>query len=504
MKFQSILFEHSPKELLKNEPAFFQDLHLHDIMEKVLALSEQDHSLLPYYYTIPDNIEDVYYRQEIYQDISNAEIRHWIGSFCRQMDYVLKCRQLVTQTEEPLVQSAYFLEAALEYERGIEEFMRVSTGKLPNSIGLKNFYSYVSEYWELLQKNGFYKTIQETGNMLSHLTYTVSIQPDKIIMEEENDETGNYLAELKQLLQLDEKYGTEITGVFSDKVNPGVFEEKMLHVLSRIHPEIFQELLHFYETYSTIFAEEIFRFSNEIQFYLSFQIFAEKTEEKGYIFSLPGIKEENIFCGKNIFDAALLWKGKGDVIRNDFSFLPHPSFFVVTGPNQGGKTTFARALGQAVYFSIMGLPVNGTAMELPYFSGLSTHFEKEESLLSNAGKLKEEMNRLKPMMKAKEKRQFIILNELFTTATTSDAFSMGKRVMEHFLVRDCYGIYVTHIQELAEESEQIKSLVAQVEEGEEEKRTFQILPMSPQGYGYSDSLVKEFQLHYEDIIRRLS
>ena len=145
MKFQSILFKNSPKEFSSKEPAFFQDLHLHDIVGKVLVVSEQESSLFPYYYTIPDSIEDVSYRQEIYQDISNIEIRQWIKSFCHRMDYVLKRRQLVTQTEEPLVQSAYFLEAALEYEKGIEEFVKASTGKLPVSIGLKNFYNYVSE-----------------------------------------------------------------------------------------------------------------------------------------------------------------------------------------------------------------------------------------------------------------------------------------------------------------------------------------------------------------------
>lgn len=73
------------------------------------------------------------------------------------------------------------------------------------------------------------------------------------------------------------------------------------------------------------------------------------------------------------------------------------------------------------------------------------------------------------MMQQEKRRQFVILNELFTTATTYDAMIMGKKVMAHFIGRDCYGIYVTHIQELAEESESIVSLVAQLEEGEEEK-----------------------------------
>ena len=76
--------------------------------------------------------------------------------------------------------------------------------------------------------------------------------------------------------------------------------------------------------------------------------------------------------------------------------------------------------------------------------------------------------------------------------------------MESFLQRECYGIYVTHIQELAEETEEIISLVAQLAPGEESRRTYCMLPMKAQGYGYSEALVKKFQLEYADIIRRLS
>jgi DNA mismatch repair ATPase MutS len=178
---------------------------------------------------------------------------------------------------------------------------------------------------------------------------------------------------------------------------------------------------------------------------------------------------------------------------------------VVTGPNQGGKTTVARSMGQAVYFALMGLPVNAEEFNMPMFNGISTHFEAEESLQSNSGKLKEEINRLLPMMRKDSNRNsFVVLNELFTTATTHDAMIMGRKVMESFLARECYGIYVTHIQELAEEADNIISLVAQLEPGEESKRSYRMLPMKAQGYGYSDALVKKFHLEYEEIVRRLS
>ena len=223
--------------------------------------------------------------------------------------------------------------------------------------------------------------------------------------------------------------------------------------------------------------------------------------------SLPVVGSRE-FSGREVYDLALVWKQaekEYNVVSNDFAMKETPSFFVVTGPNQGGKTTFARSLGQAVYFALMGLTVNGESFSVPMFQGISTHFEAEEKLQSNSGKLKEEINRLVPMMKETQNRNhFVILNELFTTATTHDAMLMGRKVMESFLERQCYGIYVTHIQELAEETEQIISLVAQLEPGEETRRTYRMLPMKAQGYGYSDALVKKFNLQYEDIVRRLS
>lgn len=222
---------------------------------------------------------------------------------------------------------------------------------------------------------------------------------------------------------------------------------------------------------------------------------------------IPDISSGNEFFGTGVYDIALVWKNADrdyKVVPNNFQWGSKPSFFVVTGPNQGGKTTFARSMGQAVYFSIMGMPANAETLTVPFFKGISTHFEAEEKIQSNSGKLKEEINRLIPMMKNKNNHQFVILNELFTTATTNDALIMGRKVMQYFLGRKCYGIYVTHIQELAEEEEQIISLVAQVGDGVDRKRTYRMVHMKAQGYGYPEQLLEQFQLSYKDIIRRLS
>ena len=144
-------------------------------------------------------------------------------------------------------------------------------------------------------------------------------------------------------------------------------------------------------------------------------------------------------------------------------------------------------------------------MNSRFFERILTHFEVEESVETGAGKLKEELQRLRPMMHLYAQNSFVILNELFTTATTYDAQIMAHKVMSHFMQNQCLGIYVTHIQELADENanEGVQSMVAQVDETDSSVRTFKIIPATAKGLGYSDTIVKKYGLDYDQVTRRL-
>lgn len=127
------------------------------------------------------------------------------------------------------------------------------------------------------------------------------------------------------------------------------------------------------------------------------------------------------------------------------------------------------------------------------------------------GKLKEELTRLAPMMCEEYRKSFVILNELFTTAATYDAYIMGRRVMAHFIKQDCFGIYVTHLQELAEEKEvgeemegKVVSMAACVDERDSHIRTYQIARRAPEGVGYAYALVEKYHLTYPELKERLT
>lgn len=506
MEFQSILFLDG-QSAIKQEPDFFHDLQLDYLLRQIRGYS-RSYSIEPLFYTLPKDIQTIHYRQEIYRDLfRDNSLTDAIGHFCQIMQESRRTYNLSLESEDTICAASYHLEAASGYWDSLLVLEKSFADRELMSEGLRAFREFLHDYLKEAREDKWEEDIEAASRFFSQMQFSLIMETDRITILEETDTQPNFLEELAKLLgnEVSEK-DLALPELFPNKLELSTLEENLVHLLNRSNPALFKELKDFYQRRQNFYSEQILCFEQEIQFYLNFEKFKQRTEGLGYALTLPEFTQDNSFRGTGLYDLALVWRSAGQkygVVDNDFGYPEVSTFFVVTGPNQGGKTTFARSMGQAVYLALMGLPVNAGAFKLPFFEGIATHFEAEEKIQSNSGKLKEEINRLAPMMKEEKQHIFVILNELFTTATTYDATIMGKKVMEHFLKMGCYGIYVTHIQELAEEKTGIVSLSAQVEEGEEKKRTYRILPMKAQGDGYSESLVKEFSLRYEDLIRRL-
>lgn len=511
MEFQSILFGSKKTELVKDTPEFFHDLQLDYLLEKIVE-PVKDYEVFPYFYNFPGSVEVIRYRQQVGKDMESEDLCFVIRQFCRRMQESRNMHRLSLESKGEVASATYHLQAVDLYREAVL-LLRKELRKLCGSFvseGLRSFALYIEKEAERMEETDFAGALEQAKRFFSELSFNLALEPDRITVAErkEEDAPKNYFEDLAKLLgQEPEAAYCAMKGIFPDPLETSHLEQLMVGILQKSRPQVFEEIKAFKKKFPDIYPQVLLEFEKEVQFYLCFCKFKEDTRSLGYPMCLPEVGTQE-FSGREVYDLALVWKQSEteySVVSNDFSMKDTPCFFVVTGPNQGGKTTFARSLGQAVYFALMGLPVNGESFSVPMFHGISTHFEAEEKLQSNSGKLKEEINRLIPMMHETQNRNhFVILNELFTTATTHDAMLMGRKVMESFLERQCYGIYVTHIQELAEETEQIISLVAQLEPGEETRRTYRMLPMKAQGYGYSDALVKKFNLQYEDIVRRLS
>ncbi len=507
MSFPSILFDRDPmhKETA-DPPGFFADLNLDQVIDAIAARKEE-YNLKPFFYTPLRDVETIRYRQEVMQDMEDATLRTPLEAFADKMTIVRRYLALVEKLDFDYHKKGWFLEAALVYGDAVTELASNLSQADLHSRGLQAFRQYLADYVCSAEFESLRSEAQKVKEGLRSVKYSVIIKSGKFSVRRYEGET-DYSIEVAKTF---EKFRQGAVKDYRFDLDKGSgmnhIEAKILEFVARLYPAEFAALDRFCERHSRFVDEAIRTFDREIQFYVAYLRFAADIKRKGLTFCYPQMSATSREAyAYDAFDLALahtLLHTKKSVICNDFSLKEPERIIVVSGPNQGGKTTFARMFGQLHYLASLGCPVPGREAQLFLFDQIFTHFERVEDIRNLRGKLQDDLLRIHHILTRATPNSILIVNEMFASTTLQDSVFLSKEIMTKVMKLDLLCVWVTFIDELSSLSEKTVSMVSTVDPENLALRTFKIVRKPADGLAYALSLAQKHRLTYEQITERI-
>ncbi len=489
------------------QPAFFPDVGLDQLIE-VLLKERGQYDLREYFYHPLGEVESITYRQEVMRDLEDREVLDALRRFSSTISRVRQYLEGVETIGFKYHQQGCFLEASLEYIKACICLERELATLPLASRGLVLFREYLQRYIHSSHFSSLKDRALQIQEMLRRLRYCIKIAGNgfQVFPYEGQEEYTPYIEALFEKFW---EEGEEREFFKLEETQRGYMnhiEEKILEFVARLFPRPFALLEDFFEEIDCLMDKTIERFDRELQFYLAYLEFMESLRKEGYSFCYPVVTSSKEVCvtgGYDVFLAHSLREKGENVVSNDFSLSGEERILVITGPNQGGKTTFARMVAQVHYLALLGLQVPATYARVFLCDKILTHFERRESLTNFQGKLEEELFRIYEILSTSTSRSLIILNELFSSTTLQDALFLNKEILTLISNQDAICVCVTFIEELSFLNKKTVSMVAQVEEHDPTIRTFKIIRQQANGMAYAFSLAHRHGLTYGQIKERI-
>ena len=509
VRFHSILFE-QPRNGAGvdglQEPDFFVDLNLDQVLASMTAGREQ-YELESFFYGSLHEVSAVHYRHEVLRDLERGEVLETINRFAEKMQRMRAHLIEVEKLHYPKQKQAWFLDAVELYCDAVRSLANELASLEVTSRGFRGLLDFLAEYAASERFTALAEETRALREALSELRYAVRIQGARVTVSKHKGEP-NYSTEVEQTFAKFKQGAVQSYVVnLPDFVAMDHVEAQILDRVARLYPDVFGTLEAYCGRHRDYLDETIGRFDREVQFYLSYLELIRRFRATGLPFCFPHVSARSKeIAVLETFDIALANKlvpDGGKVVCNDFYLAERERIFVVTGPNNGGKTTFARTFGQLHHLASLGLLVPGRSARLVLPDRLYTHFEKEEDIETLRGKFEDELVRVHEILDQATSDSVIVMNESFGSTTLNDALFVGTEVMRRILALGCLGVYVTFVDEVASLSEATVSMVSQIVPENPAERTFKLLRKPADGLAYASAIAQKYSLTYERLMERI-
>jgi hypothetical protein len=222
-------------------------------------------------------------------------------------------------------------------------------------------------------------------------------------------------------------------------------------------------------------------------------------------FPMPVGVEERRHSFEGLYDVCLALTMEQKIVGNDVD-ADHQNLVIITGANQGGKSTFLRSIGSSQLMMQCGMFVPAKAFCSNLCDGLFTHFKREEDVAMSSGKLDEELSRMSEIVDHLTSNSMLLFNESFAATNEREGSEIAGQITRALLENRIKVFFVTHLYEFAHqfyEKRLDRALFLRAERQADGKRTFKMIEGEPLQTSYGGDLYNRiFNADDQDLTHR--
>jgi len=228
----------------------------------------------------------------------------------------------------------------------------------------------------------------------------------------------------------------------------------------------------------------------ELAFYLGCLNLRERLDAKGEPTCLPEplAAGQPTLTAQGIYDVCLTLHLDDRAVGNQVH-ADGKSLVMITGANQGGKSTLLRGLGLAQLMLQSGMFVGAQAFRADLCTGVFTHYKREEDTTMEGGKLDEELRRMSEIADQITPNSILLCNESFASTNEREGSAIARQVVRAMLDKQIKVFFVTHMYDLAHSfhAQQLNTaLFLRAERQADGRRTFKLVEREPQPTSYGE------------------